>query len=246
MAHFGKIDVHAHLIPGVDDGCQTIEDSLACAREYVRNGYTHAFCTPHVWPTLQENRAERIGQRTKELQQRLDQESIPLTLLPGGEINLEWNWPAIGKYAVEEVVTYALAGRYVLFDFWADMFPEFLPPAAKHLQSLGLKLVMAHPERIKCVQDDPASVDRFLEMGILLQCNTWCLTDRPGLPTRDVSERLLREKKYFLLGTDLHNFKSMKPRMDGVRVAADIVGEAEVKRLTEENPLLLIPSQMIG
>src|SRR4051794_15107533 len=57
---FGRIDVHSHLLPGVDDGCASIEDSIACAARMVAAGYTHSFCTPHVWPDLPHNNAGTI------------------------------------------------------------------------------------------------------------------------------------------------------------------------------------------
>src|SRR5687768_4955248 len=101
----GRIDVHAHLLPGIDDGCSTVEDSIACARLLVEAGYSHACCTPHVWPTLQGNTVPAIASRTRDLQQKLDAAQVPLSLIPGGEINLEWNWPAIGSAPPEQIVS---------------------------------------------------------------------------------------------------------------------------------------------
>jgi len=236
----GRIDVHGHLLPGIDDGCRTLEESLQCARTYVANGYTHVCCTPHVWPSLQENTVPNIRRKTAVLQQELRKADIPLTLIPGGEINLEWNWPAVQNWKNEEIPTYAFAGKFVLFDFWADVLPEFLGPATKHLQELGFTLIMAHPERVKAIQNDPESVDRFRAQGILMQCNTWCLRDPPESPIRQVSEKLLRAGKYHLLGTDLHDAGSMAPRMEGLRRAIDMIGEDAVNTLTIDHPRELI------
>jgi protein-tyrosine phosphatase len=60
----GRIDVHAHLIPGVDDGCADVRESIECGRMLVGAGYTHAFCTPHIWPNLPGNNVEEIARRT--------------------------------------------------------------------------------------------------------------------------------------------------------------------------------------
>lgn len=236
----GRIDIHGHLLPGIDDGCPSAEDSLACARMLVDAGYTHACCTPHVWPTLARNTVTAIRQRTDELQQQLDAAGVPLRLIPGGEINLEWNWPAIGSAPPAEIASYGLAGKHLLFDFWADTFPDFLPPAVQRLQGLGFTLIMAHPERLIAVQTDPAIADRFIEMDIRLQCNSWCLTDPVGTPTRDVSERLLRDGKYFLLGTDLHNAATLPIRLEGVHRAIEYVGADAVDALTITNPRQLV------
>src|SRR4051812_27372991 len=84
----GRIDVHSHLIPGVDDGCKTIEQSIECARVLVAAGYTHSFCTPHVWPSYAKVTRENVAHWTSALQEELRFANVPLTLLPGGELNL--------------------------------------------------------------------------------------------------------------------------------------------------------------
>src|SRR3569623_3730047 len=87
-AHTGRIDGHSHQIPGVDDGCRTVDEPIACARELVAAGYTHSFCTPHIWPNLPENNVKTIVEKVRQLQAALDQAFVPLKLLPGGEITL--------------------------------------------------------------------------------------------------------------------------------------------------------------
>jgi protein-tyrosine phosphatase len=110
----GRIDVHAHLLPGIDDGCSNLEQSLECARILVESGYTHAFCTPHIWPNLNHyNRPEEIRQRTDQLQDHLAANGVPLKLFPGGELNLR---PEILFTAPEQIITYGLAGKFCIFD----------------------------------------------------------------------------------------------------------------------------------
>jgi protein-tyrosine phosphatase len=231
----GLIDVHAHLVVGVDDGCQTIEDSVACAREFASAGYTHLCCTPHIWPQFPGNVRGEILRRTRELEGIYREAGLDLTLIAGGEINLESNWPAIREMKREEIVTYGMAGKYVLFDFWAEEFPDYLVPGIEYLQGLGFTLVMAHPERLKVFQRDVSLLERLEKMGVLLQCNSWCLVDKPG-PILDLSKRLLRERRYFMMGTDTHNFKGLAQRLAGVERAREMVGEGYVRELTVVNP----------
>lgn len=236
----GRIDVHAHLIPGIDDGCPTLEDALACARQFVAAGYGLAFCTPHVWAQLPKNDVRSIRERTAKLQIELDRAKIPLRLLPGGEISLESMWPKLGEMPLDQIATYAMGGRYVLFDFWAKDYERFLVPAAKYLRSLGLQLVMAHPERHESVQQDLGLAERFLEMGILLQGNTRCLVDTSGSPMRSVAERLLLDGRYFLLGTDCHKSEWLPERLRGIERAIELVGAGVVDQLTIVNPRKLL------
>src|SRR4051812_44799917 len=102
----GRIDVHSHLLPQADDGCRTLEESLACARQMVEAGYTHSFCTPHVWPNLPHNTVPEITRRVARLQQALDAGGVALKLMPGGEINLREDTPAT---AADELVTFGMA-----------------------------------------------------------------------------------------------------------------------------------------
>ena len=232
----GRIDVHSHLLPGVDDGCASLEESLKCARRMVAAGYTHSFCTPHYWPNLKTSVAT-IARWTMELQAALDVAAIPLLLTPGAEISLR---PGLSRTAPEEIISYGLARRHVLIDLWADELPWFFEPEVKWLQSLGMTVILAHPERMRAVQSEPGLADYFQRLGVLLQGNLQCFSDEPGAPTRVTVERYLREGRYFMLGSDLHNLRSLDVRLDGLRRAIELAGQEAVDRLTNENPRQLL------
>jgi protein-tyrosine phosphatase len=234
----GRIDVHSHLLPGVDDGCRNVAESIACARLMVDAGYTHSFCTPHVWPHLRDNTAANIPRLTAELQWALDANHVPLNLIPGGEINLREDTPTT---APGELVSFGMLRKFVLIDLWAETLPRFFLPSIKWLQSQGVKVILAHPERMAAVQKQPDLADYFGEIGLLLQGNLQCFSDPTGSPTRRVVERFLIEGRYFLLGSDLHNLASLPMRLDGLKRAINLVGEETVNRLTMENPRRLVP-----
>src|SRR5687767_913784 len=80
-----RVDTHSHLLPAVDDGCKTVEDSIACAKILVANGYSHAFCTPHIWHNNRGISRTSVPRLVKMLQTELDAAQVPLTLMPGGE-----------------------------------------------------------------------------------------------------------------------------------------------------------------
>jgi hypothetical protein len=84
------------------------------------------------------------------------------------------------------------------------------------------------------------ALDRLTELGVRLQLNSWCLTEPRGDRRRDVAERLLKEGRYFLIGTDLHRPSGMAARIEGLAVAERLIGRGEVDRLTIENPGLLL------
>jgi protein-tyrosine phosphatase len=240
----GLIDTHTHLLPGIDDGCKSADESLACARALVLAGYTHAFCTPHVWPERPENGvAENLAVQVRRLQAIYDAAGVPLTLMPGGELNLKSCGPTLCSQSRDEVISYGLKGKVVLFDFWTpsvDDLRERVIPPARHLVKLGLKGVLAHPERIQVFHHAPELINEFTEMGFKLQMNTWCLTEGPKTPVYQLAERLLKDGRYFFFGTDLHNPQGMDIRIKGLEVARRMAGEEAVRTLTVDHPRLLL------
>jgi len=236
----GRVDTHAHLLPGVDDGCATVADSIAAARQLVAAGYTDVICTPHIWPNLTANTAGNIRRWTADLQAAYDAAGVGLTVHPGGELTLPSDWQRLRSLPVAEIVTADLAGRHVLFDFWDEILPDGLEQVVRYLVGLGIQPILAHPERIGAFQNDPAAVDRVVEWGCWLQMNTWTLMKSPGSKVRTVAERLLTAGRYQLFGTDTHDAAGVAERLQGLVAAADLVGWDAVDRLTRTHPAQLL------
>ena len=234
---FGRIDVHSHLLPGVDDGCPSVEESIACARELVAAGYTHSFCTPHIWPNLPNNTVQGIIERTADLQNAFDAAQVPLRLFPGGELNLRAD---LVHWSKDQIPTYGMAGRYCIFDIWVDRLPPFFWNVVEWLQSKDLRVILAHPERMRAVQDEPELGKEFVNRGLLLQGNLQCLGDPPHTRTRQIAERFLGDGFYFVLGSDTHNVAGLPIRLKGLARAIEAVGETEAWRLTRDNPRQLL------
>lgn len=237
-----RIDVHSHLLPGIDDGCPTIEESLACAQMLVDAGYSHAFCTPHIWPNdLRQNR-QTLPHWTADLQSALATAGIPLTVMPGGELNLH---PTVMETPLDRLVSPGLMDRYILVDMWAQVLPEWFDPTIKWLQERGLTVILAHPERMRAVQEKPELADKFEEMGILLQGNLQCFADRPDSYTRQTAELYLDQDRYFLLGSDTHNTEGLKHRLMGLKNAIKFAGNEKIDQLTKINPRKLLPTSLL-
>ena len=228
----GRIDVHAHLLPRVDDGSQSIEESIEIARQMVAAGYSTLVCTPHIWPTL-DNDAMTIALRVAELQGTLDEAGIPLDLRPGGEMHLTRNFV---RTPVEDYITYDLAGRYALFDFWSESLPPYFEHCVRRLVNAGITPVLAHPERIAAIQNAPEVVEHAADIGLLLQCNLECLGESITTERGRLATKWLREGRYFMIGSDLHRIGTLDRRLIGLQRVAELVGTAELDRLTIDNP----------
>ena len=235
----GMIDTHCHLLPGVDDGCKSVDESIACARLLVGAGYSRAVCTPHIWSSLRHNTRDEIPRRVAALQRAYDDAGVALRLYPGGEHNLT---ELRGVADARDLITYNLAGRHVIADVWADEFPAYAWDRVRWMQDAGLTVILAHPERMRPVQEDPGLIDLLVKAGVLLQGNLQCFGDPDGSPTRTTAERLLRERRYFMLGSDTHNLATMPVRLSGLEMARALAGDELMRELTVENPNLLVDS----
>jgi protein-tyrosine phosphatase len=234
----GRIDVHAHLLPGLDDGSRSNEESVELCRAMHEVGYTHLFCTPHCWPGMTPKITPKlVRERVDALQKVMDAAGVGVTLLPGSELNLEMN---LADYPPGELVTYNLENRHAIFDFWDDELPGYFWPWVKNLQDRGLTVILAHPERIGAIQDEPTLLDEFKNRGLLLQANLQCLADHKGNIRRELVEQWLLEDRYFMLGSDLHRTDGLQQRLDGLARASKLLGEAKVWELTHTNPRKLL------
>ena len=196
-------------------------------------GYSHCFCTPHIWPNLPTNTIANSVRWTDELQQKLDEAQIPLRLMPGGELNLR---PELAEESPADVVTYGMQRRHVLVDLWADELPSHFERDIRWLQWLGLTVILAHPERMRAVQSEPTLAGRFRQLGLLLQGNLQCFGDPPDSPTYRTAERFLKEGQYTFLAFDLHRPDTLDRRLRGLERVIQLIGESAADRLLKDNP----------
>ncbi len=233
----GLIEVHSHLIPAVDDGSRSVEESIAIGRLLVDRGYGQLVCTPHIWPDLPDNHKDQIISRVRSLQADFTSAGVPLTLHPGGEISLR---PHLATVDPDTLPTYANLGKHFLVDTWIWKWESWLTPVIKHLQQGGRAVILAHPERLGMLQADPALVTKLQDLGVLLQGNLYCFADDPSEPTRQLADRYLSENRYFMLGGDLHRLDTIDSRFAGLEKVLSKVGVENLRRLLKTNPQSLL------
>ena len=231
----GPIDMHCHLIPGVDDGCQTVRQSLDCIRQMQRRGYVGSVCTPHVFPRLfPDNTPTDIARFTAELQREVDEAGIDYRLWPGGELRIDETPIA---WMAEHGVPTLGGSRYVLCDQWSDDWLEKSDALCRHLIDRGYTPILAHPERMPL--DDATLgklLDRLGSMGVLLQGNLNCFAGGEGPAAAVWARRLLREGRYFLLASDLHDPGKADGRFEGLAIAEIEAGPEKLAEMIVTNP----------
>lgn len=233
----GLIEVHSHLIPDVDDGSRSVAESVTIAQLLVERGYEQLVCTPHIWPDLDHNEKNQIIRRVEQLQLDLNDAGVPLKLHSGGEISLR---PGLLSIHPDTLPTYANLGRHFLTDTWIWKWEPWLNGVIKHLQSGGRTVILAHPERLGMLQDDPSLVDRLQDLGVLLQGNLYCFADERGEPTRELADKFLAENRYYMLGGDLHREDTVHTRFKGLEKVLAKIGLEGVRQLMHTHPAKLL------
>jgi protein-tyrosine phosphatase len=228
------IDLHSHILHGLDDGARTLADSIDIAWSALHDGITVIAGTPHVrddWPTA----AETMEQRVAELRAELGAARVPLDVRSGGEIALDWAL----KLSVEELRRFGLGGsRYLLVETPYHGWPLRLPDVLLSLRDQGLVPVLAHPERNVEVQARPERLVPLVESGILVQVTAASVDGRIGRRASECGRRLIRGRAAHLLASDAHH---ASVRAVGMSAAAKAVGGGALAEwLTRDVPAAIL------
>lgn len=234
------IDLHSHILHGLDDGALDLAESVAMSRAAVADGVRAIAATPHVredYPT----RAEEMEGGVRELRAALAEENIPLDVLPGGEIALE----ELEQLDEGELRRFGLAGNpsFLLLETPYIGWPLGFGDVVGRLIAGGVTPVIAHPERNAEVKDDPERLANLVRQGALVQVTVASLDGRLGQGVRRCAQRLLELDLVHMLGSDAH---SPGVRAIGLSSAHAAVGDPAVGRwLTEDLPDAIVRGRPI-
>ena len=203
------IDLHSHILYDIDDGSRSLEMSLIMLRMAVRSGTTHLFATPHVnrrgvipqWQTIVD-KVEALQQAAREL-------SIPIELHAGAEVELNYDTLRFIKQGSRD---YCLAGsRYILVELTSQSQPDQVENLLFELMLRDFIPVLAHPERYDRIMGHPDRVLKWMQRGVLTQCNAGSFTGSFGKETKKRAEQLLQHHMICFLGSDAHRNEHRNP-----------------------------------
>lgn len=161
------IDLHCHILPGVDDGAENIEASIAMAEQAVSQGITHILCTPHHNNGKYTNPKSEVISLVASLQAELDKRSLSLTVLEGQEVRITGD--LIEDIRNDKILFTDLEDTYILIEFPTMEVPSYTEQVFFELLQMGKVPVIVHPERNAHFRKDPNNLIPFLEMGCLAQ-----------------------------------------------------------------------------
>ncbi|CAA2141156.1 tyrosine-protein phosphatase [Hyphomicrobium sp. ghe19] len=232
------LDLHCHLLPGIDDGPNDLAISLEMARAFVADGVSIVACTPHILPGIYPNSGHEIRYRVELLQNALDAHEIPLRLVPGADIHMMPNFVAglrSGKLIPLNDT------RYVLVEPPHHVAPPRLEHFFLELIEANYVPVLTHPERLSWIKSGYAIIANLAEAGVWLQITAGSLTGDFGSRAKYWAERFLDEGLAKILATDAHDMLRRPPILSkGYEAAARRIGAAEAKRLVLTNPTAIL------
>ena len=238
------VDVHCHLLPGIDDGPQTLDDALNLARHAAASGISRSILTPHILPNRYDNTLEGIRKAAAKFRNALAANKIALEIGYAAEVRVG---PEIVQLAEEHVLPFL--GTVDGYGIVLIEFPDsHILPGSDKLAAwlLGRKIrpLIAHPERNKDILRDGRKLLPFVREGCLVQLTADAVAGEFGEPCALRAREFLERGWVTVLASDAHDTVYRPPRIaPGRDAAARIVGETEALRLTRDNPRRIVRAE---
>ena len=230
----GWIDIHSHLLPGIDDGCIDLQDSIRCVRRLMQLGFVGSVCTPHMDPhQFPLNTPSHVEAWTAQIALELEDAGLTYNVWPGGELG-------ISDVAIDWMKQYGVPclarSRCVLTDFWFDKWPRCVVATYEWLLGEGYQPILAHPERLPPSQRLRDQIKQLVDIGVWLQGNFRSFTGEDGLAASEMTRDFVRDGTYRFLSLDMHGSDSLEPRIEGLQLVVDEFGLDAANQRTGQFP----------
>ncbi|BDI30923.1 tyrosine protein phosphatase [Capsulimonas corticalis] len=237
------VDIHNHILPGIDDGAPTLPYALDMARVAVADGTDTMVATPHrAWSSRKNAPPEWVRENVEELQFALDYAQIPLRIVAATELQVG---PALARDLTEGTVLTIGGGEWALIELPFDRLPHDALDHLKSVLDIGVKIVIAHPERNADIQRHLAFVDACADLGTYFQLNTGSILGRFGSSARKAAEAILARAHELplIIASDSHNLDHRPPNLmrEAHAIAARIAGAEAADAMVNTRPRSLLP-----
>lgn len=205
------VDLHCHLLPGVDDGSKNMKDSLRLAKENIEDGVTHALLTPHHMNGRYVNHKVDVIRRTRAFQEQLSAHNIPLKVFPGQEVRI--NGQLLEEIDGDDILFADPSNRYLLLEFPDDDVPHYTNQMVFELQKRGITPIIVHPERNTKIMNQPDLLYHLLEKGCLSQITASSYVGNFGKKVERFSQQLIETGQGYVLASDTHDLPRRNCKM---------------------------------
>ncbi|MFD1672044.1 tyrosine-protein phosphatase [Agrilactobacillus yilanensis] len=196
------IDLHCHLLPGVDDGPKTLAQALTLAKAAVKEGIGYSLLTPHHLNGVYDNPRQKVCLQTQLFQKALQQAQIPLTVFPGQEVHL--SGALLTEIQQDKILFADNTGRYLLLELPYDAIPTYTWQMVDTLLAQQIRPVIVHPERNLGIQADPALLYQLVQAGCLSQLTAGSYVGVFGKKTQRLTRRFIEAGLGHCFASDAH------------------------------------------
>jgi len=235
------IDLHNHILPGLDDGAQTLEESVEMCRVSFHDGIRTIVATPHTLNGVYENDRSTILAKVQELNDTIQtllsawKDPVGLKILPGADVHFSAG--VLTQLDREKAITIGDGGKFLSLEFPFQGIPYRAEVILFDLVAAGIIPIISHPERNLEIARRPQRYCDMVHMGCLGQISAMSLTGGFGRGVSRTAEKLLQKRLVHFIASDAHSTKRRPPLLSlAVRKAAKIVGEEEAKKMVTEYP----------
>jgi protein-tyrosine phosphatase len=235
MGVTGMIDLHCHVLPAIDDGCESLEQSLEFCRVAFQDGISTLVATPHQKPGQYDNTPEAIRQKVLELRVALREAGIEVEIVEGAEVYHSLDLAT--RLREGRVTTLGATGRYLLLELPFQQTPLRVEETVFQLKLAGVTPVLAHPERISYFVTDMERLEKLIRLGCLSQVTGAAILGGFGDRVRDIALRMLERNLVHVISSDAHDTVYRPPVLAKARErAAELVGPARAEQMVTEIP----------
>ena len=237
------IDFHTHIIPNIDDGSRSIEETFNLINEAKEAGFTGIILTSHYIENYYETDVPERDVWVKAISDNLKAKGIDTNLYLGNEIYMSNN---MMKLLVEGKASTINNSSYVLFEMPLNVEPMNLYDVIYSLQENRLIPILAHPERYKFIQKEPELVYDLIEKGVLMQANYGSILGIYGEKAQIIVRKFFEADMIHFLGTDVHRQNTIYKRVpQALKAIQEIIGESKLNELSKKNPMLVLNNKKI-
>ncbi|TAK33908.1 MAG: hypothetical protein EPO21_11320 [Chloroflexota bacterium] len=239
------IDLHTHILPGLDDGAETLEDSIRMAQVAAEDGITRLVATPHGAEWGGGASREDLATRVAELRAVLAVRGVNVTVHPGLEIYLDPDLPA----QLESGSIFPLNDtRYLLVELPLQSYPRYVDQVFFDLQLRGYHPILAHPERNNGIQKDHRLLEQLVERGVLAQVTAGSLLGAWGSMVKKTAQVFVERRLVHIIASDAHTYEGARaPRLSAaVRMAAKLIGEDSALAMVERTPERILAGEEVS
>ncbi|MFA9396917.1 MAG: tyrosine-protein phosphatase [Clostridiaceae bacterium] len=235
------IDIHCHILPGIDDGSEDLETSLSMVAIAKKQGIDSIIATPHYIYGQNENNYQDIKQAVIDLNKEIEARELGVKIYPGQEIYLD-------KYSLDLYKEGILGGlydtRYVLVEFPMDKLPKDALDLIYELNILGAKVIVAHPERYNYIIKDPLLINKFINEECYFQINSHSITGLFGKEIKNTAKILIENGVCDFIASDAHTTRRRKPEILEALQQAEKYNKG-IKNIMKHNQDLLTQDENI-